>query len=141
MKAYQTMFVYAVLLAGTALVPVFADAQVAANLTAKKVVSQPGGAQSLQAADKASPGDVIEYQAVFTNQSAGSVKSLTPTIPIPSGMEYVPGSAKPAQVTASLDGKKFEAVPLKRIVKLPNGKQEERQVPYDEYRSVLTRPL
>lgn len=135
MKRYPELF--SVMLICAALVlPVMATAEVVANLTARKVVSVPGGSPSYQPAEKASPGDVIEYQAVYTNQGKSPVKDLVPTMPIPTGMEYIPGSAKPAQVMASLDGKKFEAVPLKRMVTLPNGKQEQREVPYAEYRFV-----
>jgi uncharacterized repeat protein (TIGR01451 family) len=136
MKRYSWLFSIVLLMAATMMAPVMADAQVAANLTAKKVVTGPGGQQSYQPAEKASPGDVIEYQATYTNQSKGPIKNLVPTMPIPSGMEYIPGSAKPAQVLASLDGKKFEPVPLKRMVTLPNGKQELRDVPYNEYRAL-----
>lgn len=126
-----TFFTCAALIA-----PLMATAEVVANLTARKVVTTAGGSQSYQPADKASPGDVIEYQALYTNQGKTPVKNLIPTMPIPAGMEYIPGSAKPAQVMASLDGKKFEVVPLKRTVTLPNSKQEVREVPYDEYRFV-----
>ncbi len=35
---------------------------------------------------------------------------------------------------ASLDGKSYAAVPLKRQVRLADGKVEERAVPYSEYR-------
>jgi uncharacterized repeat protein (TIGR01451 family) len=136
MKRYPELLSIILLICAALAIPVMASAEVIANLTARKVVSAPGGGPAYQPADQASPGDVIEYQAVYTNQGKSLVKNLVPTMPIPSGMEYIPGSAKPAQVMASLDGKKFEAVPLKRMVTLPNGKQELREVPYEEYRFV-----
>ncbi len=134
MNTYRGFLAMAVLACAAVIPPVFASAEVVASLTAKKVVAAPDGKPAFQSAEKASPGDVIEYQAVYTNQNRGPIKNLVPTMPIPAGMEYVPGSAKPAQVLASLDGKKFEPVPLKRTVALPNGKQEIREVPYSEYR-------
>lgn len=136
MKRYPVLFWVTFFTCVALTAPVLATAEVVANLTARKVVTTAGGSQSYQPADKASPGDVIEYQAVYTNQGKTPVKNLVPTMPIPSGMEYIPSSAKPAQVMASLDGKKFEAVPLKRMVTLPNGKQELREVPYEEYRAI-----
>lgn len=136
MKRYSELLSVMLLICAALALPVIASAEVIANLTARKVMSAPGGGPAYQPADKASPGDVIEYQAVYTNQGKSPVQNLVPTMPIPSGMEYIPGSAKPAQVMASLDGKKFEAVPLKRMVTLPNGKQELREVPYEEYRFV-----
>lgn len=136
MKRYPVLLSVMLLVCAALAVPVMATAEVVANLTARKVVSAPGGSPAYQPADKASPGDVIEYQVVYTNQGKSPVKNLVPTMPIPAGMEYIPGSAKPAQLMASLDGKTFEAVPLKRTVTLPNGKQELREVPYEEYRFV-----
>ena len=136
MKRYPVLLSVAFFTCVALAVPVMATAEVVANLTAQKVVMTQGGSQSFQPADKAGPGDVIEYQAVYTNQGKTPVKNMVPTMPIPSGMEYVPGSAKPASAMASLDGKKFEAVPLKRMVTLQNGKQELRDVPYEEYRAI-----
>jgi uncharacterized repeat protein (TIGR01451 family) len=136
MKRYPELLSVMLLICAALALPVMASAEVIANLTARKVVSAPGGGTVYQPADKASPGDVIEYQAVYTNQGKSLVKNLVPTMPIPTGMELIPGSAKPVQVMASLDGMKFETMPLKRMVTLPNGRQELREVPYEEYRFV-----
>ena len=65
---------------------------VIAKLTAHKVVMQPNGKPMFQPADKAQPGDVIEYQAVYANQGKSGVKGLTATMPIPNGMHYMPGT-------------------------------------------------
>jgi uncharacterized repeat protein (TIGR01451 family) len=107
---------------------------VIAKLTAHKVAMQPDGKPVFQPADQAQPGDVIEYEAVYSNQGKGGVKGLIATMPIPSGMDYMPSTAKPAQAMASVDGQKFAPIPLKRMVKLPNGKEEPRDIPYEEYR-------
>ena len=136
MKRYPVLLSVTFFACTALFAPVMATAEVVANLTARKVVTTAGGSQSYQSADKANPGDVIEYQAVYTNQGKTPVKNLVPTMPIPAGTEYIPGSAKPAQVMASLDGKKFEAVPLKRTITLPNGKQEVHEVSYQEYRAI-----
>jgi hypothetical protein len=54
-------------------------------------------------------------------------------MPIPAQTEFIPGSSRPAQVQASLDGRVFEDVPLKRTVTRAS-KQTEERVPYSDYR-------
>jgi hypothetical protein len=53
---------------------------------------------------------------------------------MPQGIEYLAGSAAPSGVEASVDGKEYGVPPLKRKVRLANGKVEEQTVPYAEYR-------
>jgi len=49
-------------------------------------------------------------------------------------MQYLPTTAAPTQALASVDGQHFEAIPLKRQVRLANGTDALRDVPYGEYR-------
>jgi uncharacterized repeat protein (TIGR01451 family) len=109
---------------------------VTVKLTSHKVVSTTSGKDKLERADKAKPGDVIEYKAVYHNKGKGNATNVKGIIPIPKGTAFIPGSAKPAQITASLDDKKYSIPPLKRKVTLPSGKVELRDVPYEEYRSI-----
>lgn len=104
------------------------------ELTAKKVVSGAGGKETYEPADMAKPGDIIEYSAVYKNTGKEAVKDLKGTLPVPKEMEYQPGTAVPADIQASLDGKKYASVPLKKKVRLPNGREEIREIPYAEYR-------
>ncbi len=106
--------------------------QVEAKLSAS-IVRMVGNKEVLELADKAKPGDVIEYSAVYRNPSK-PVKDVLATLPVPQGMEYIAGSAAPKTVMASLEGKTFAAMPLKRQVKLADGKTVEQLVPYSEYR-------
>jgi hypothetical protein len=92
------------------------------------------GKEVLEPGDKAKPGELLEYQAVYTNTGEEGVTGLEARLPIPKEMVYAAGTADPVAVKASLDGKKFEKVPLMREVKLPDGKMEMREVPYEEYR-------
>jgi uncharacterized repeat protein (TIGR01451 family) len=80
------------------------------TLTAEKVTVQKDGKEALVAATRAKPGEVIQYTAVYLNQSKGTLRNLAPTLPIPSGMEYIADSAKPAATQASLDRKVFESI-------------------------------
>ena len=111
-------------------------AEVKADLKAFKVLKDDKGKESLAPADQAKPGDIIEYQAVYTNQGASAVKDLKAMVPIPAGTEYMPRTANPARVEASADGQSYGLVPLKRSVRRPDGKTEVQDVPYGEYLSL-----
>ena len=121
--------------------PQNALAQAASNdvvvmLKAQKVLRAPDGSEILQMADRAMPGEVIQYDAVYKNQGPSGVRNLVPTLPIPQGLEYIPDSAKPPPAKASLDGKLFEPLPLKRKVTLPTGQIVEQPVPPSEIRAL-----
>lgn len=106
------------------------------KLTQVQVKTDGKGRESLVAADKVKPGDVIEYQAIYTAKSA--VKGFVATLPLPEGAEYMEGSAKPAKpvVQAATKDGKYGAEPLLRKVKGVDGKEKAEAVPYAEYRSL-----
>jgi uncharacterized repeat protein (TIGR01451 family) len=98
-------------------------------------VQQPGGQESLRPADHAKPGDVVDYQVTYSNTSAATVNSVYATLPIPAGsMVYLPTSARPSNVTASIDGKNFAPPPLQRMVKRADGSLVAEDTPISEYR-------
>lgn len=105
------------------------------NLTAKRVVMS-DGQESLVSADKAKPGEVIQYEAVYKNSSKSPVKNIAATVPIPSGLAFVEGTTKPPAAEASLDGKTFSSLPLVREVKNEAGLLEKQPVPVAEYRAL-----
>jgi hypothetical protein len=51
-------------------------------------------------------------------------------------MHYLPDTARPAPAQASLDGRNFAPIPLKRKVTLPTGEVQEQEVPATEYRAL-----
>ena len=104
-------------------------ARVEANLQAFKVTGT-----KLVAATSANPGEIIEYQASYTNSGSGSAQRFAPPLPIPAALVYVGGSAAPGEVLASLDGKNFAPTPLMRSVKGADGKSHSVAVPLREYR-------
>lgn len=108
-----------------------AAGDVSVVLTAQRVAVV-DGKEVLSPAEQASPGDVIEYRAEYRNGGAAVVKQLAATLPVPSGMEYLPKTGAPQ--LASLDGKTFSSVPLKRRVRLADGREVLRDVPASEYR-------
>jgi uncharacterized repeat protein (TIGR01451 family) len=110
------------------------DGDVVAELTARKVVVSSVGTEVFEPADTASPGEVIEYRAVYTNRGTGTVRNLEGTLPIPAWTEYLPGTAVPTGALASIDGKIYGTLPLKRKVKYADGRQEIVDIPVAEYR-------
>lgn len=110
------------------------DGDVAVHLEASKVVAQAGG-ESLQPATAARPGDTVEYRATYTNRGKSVARNVEATLPIPAGtLVYLPATARPAAVLASLDSNQFAPVPLTRTVIRANGTKELQPVPYAEYR-------
>lgn len=113
----------------------FADGDVHVALTAQRVTVT-DGKETFAAADKARPGDVLEYRAVYTNDGRTAVNHLDATLPVPTGLEYLPKSAAPAVVLASTDGKSFAPVPLLRKERTADGREVVREVPLSEYRAL-----
>ena len=99
------------------------------NLQAKQIVTE-NGKQVLKAVSRAKSGDVIQYQAIYRNNIQKPMTDLALTLPVPANMVYV-SSSSPAPTQASLDGKKFENLPILRKV---NGKMVE--VPASQYRAL-----
>jgi uncharacterized repeat protein (TIGR01451 family) len=124
-----------VLIALASLAPLAAWAQsdVTVNLTAQRVIPSTSGKEAFAPGDQARPGDVLEYRATYHNTTTSRVRQLAATLPVPHGMVFVPGTASPG-VFASLDGKTFEPYPLKRRVKLDDGRVVVREVPASEVR-------
>lgn len=93
------------------------------------------GKEVLRPGDTVKPGDLIEYQLKYANNGATAVSDLMVTLPIPKGLEYI-GTMKPQAKLASLDGVKFEPIPLKRTVRTADGKEVVQDVPLSEYRAL-----
>jgi uncharacterized repeat protein (TIGR01451 family) len=101
----------------------------------RKVVAA-DGRERFEGAEAVKPGDVIEYVATYRNTGKDAITGLVATLPVPAETEYLPGSARPAGATASVDGVRFEAIPLKRKARSADGKEIEQLVPYREYRAL-----
>lgn len=114
---------------------VWAAQDVAVQLSAQKVQLTAKGEEQMVSAAKAAPGDVLQYSAVYTNSGKAEVEKLEATLPIPEGTEYIAASATPAKALASLDGVRFEPMPIKRK-KTVNGKEVEVEVPVSEYKAL-----
>ncbi len=115
--------------------PAFAKDDVVVELTAHKVVAS-AGAEKMESAEKAKPGDVLQYEANYRNDTKAAVSNLQATLPIPDGLELLLESAKPAGAQASLDGKIFAPLPLTREVAGADGKKTNEPVPAREIRAL-----
>jgi len=104
-------------------------AKVEADLQAFKVAGT-----KLVAATSARPGEVIEYQARYTNTGGAPAQRFAPQLPLPASLIYVSSSALPENVLASTDGKNFAPAPLMRRVKAADGTTKSVAVPLREYR-------
>ena len=130
-KAPKTLLVSA--LALSLCLPLLAEVKVV--LTASRIVVV-NGSEQRQPSDKARPGETIEYVAEYRNTGKSGVSNVVATLPVPSGMEYLPKTALPGQVTASTDDRNYAPVPLKRSVRGADGRMREELVPFSEYRSL-----
>lgn len=113
-----------------------ADGELVSLLTAHKVVAKQDQTEAFVEAKQAKFGDIIEYRLKLTNRTGGAVAKLRPVLPIPRTMEYLPGTAVPGRVEASVDGKDFKPAPLSRRVTKPDGKVKVEKIPYSEYRQL-----
>ncbi|MCX6358782.1 MAG: hypothetical protein NT029_03165 [Armatimonadetes bacterium] len=109
---------------------------VVSSLTAHRIVRDGKGVETKVTAEAARPGDTIEYALTYTNGSEKPIRNLKATLPIPVRTEFLPNTAEPADILASVDGRTYAAPPLTRKVSLPGGKTRTENVPLDEYRYV-----
>jgi uncharacterized repeat protein (TIGR01451 family) len=115
-----------------------AQSAIEMKLTQWRVVEDAKKGEIFLEAKSVKPGDVIEYRSVASNVSKKAVQSLVVDLPLPEGLEYLPGSSKPttpAATAATKDGVYAEQ-PLVLTIKDKDGKAVKENVPYYEYRSL-----
>jgi len=106
------------------------------RLVHQRVVAGADGGERYVPAKHAKPGDLIEYRATYTNQVQGTLSGVLATLPVPGGMVYAPANVTPKPVLASLDGTRFEPVPIKRMVRNPDGTKTLKEIPPEEYQAL-----
>lgn len=106
-------------------------------LTQKKIVIGSNKKETVSDVKDVKPGELIEYRAAYTNKGKAAVTNFSATLPIPEATEYQRGTATPAMgVKATVGDGKFLPIPLKRKVKLPDGKEVEQDVPLAQYKAL-----
>lgn len=112
------------------------------TLEANVIAVQPDGAARERPAERASPGDVIEYKATYRNVGTRRVDGVQATLPVPRGTRLVVQGAAPAETPpggplpplASQDGRLFGPTPLQETFRTPDGRSATRPLPWDAYR-------
>ena len=127
----RTMMTAALLLAGASALA----AQRPLVVTALNLNARSRGSQS----QAVLPGDVLQYQPRFTNQSQGDVRGVVFTNPVPAGLRYVDRSAgadrQDVAVEYSTDGgKTFAATPM--VTEVVDGKRVQRPASPEQYTHV-----
>lgn len=137
-RALRRLLVVLLSLAGLSVA--FAQAvpgrEVTVELKSQKIVRLADGKEGRESAAQAAPGDVIEYVATYANRGKAAAKNFVATLPVPKDTDYIGASALPVNAQAATADGVFQAIPLKRTVKLANGQAEERDVPLSEYRTL-----
>ena len=111
-----------------------AEGELRVELEAYRVTTDDSGNEQFTVARAAYPGDVVEYRAHYTNDGSATLTDVQAVLPIPDDTVYLPATAMPAHVEASLDGVTYEAIPLRRRVVSPDGTESFELVPASEYR-------
>lgn len=109
---------------------------VSIELSQRKIIRGTDGKERVASAASVLPGDVVEYRAIYRNVSRGTVTGLTASLPIPSGLVYLPRTASPIgakfATSATAPSSAFAVEPLMR--RAADGKVQ--AVPYNEYRTL-----
>lgn len=93
------------------------------------------GEEELIEATSVKPGDIIEYQLTYTNQTGGGITNLRPVLPIPQGMMFIEETANPSIHAVSIsEDQLFRKPPLFKEVTLPNGSKSQIKISAKEYR-------
>lgn len=106
------------------------------ELTMKRVITNAKGNEILENAPRIKPGDLVEYTAVYHNRSKQRISGLKGSLPVPLGLEYIKRSARPSSVLATTDNGNYVAEPLMRTIKDKVGRDQQVEVPYQEYRNL-----
>ena len=106
------------------------------RLEQARVQLDSAGKETLAKADSVRPGDVIEYTVSYKNVSPAAVGNVALTLPIPSGLHYLPLTKLQPPSEGSLDGSTFQSLPLKRLVRQADGQTAQQIVPLSEYRAL-----
>ena len=108
------------------------------NLKQFKVTTDAKGVSKLGDASVVLPGDVIEYQATYSNRGSSAL-AVTATLPVPEAVEYIKDSAKSKPGLAHTVAQKdsiYAQEPLIRKVTTAGGVTQTQAVPYADYRFV-----
>jgi uncharacterized repeat protein (TIGR01451 family) len=87
-------------------------------------------------ATQVDPGDELLYSVLYQNVGKANAQKLVAELPIPKGTAFTGQYSGSSTLMASTDGKVFEAYPIKRRVRTPEGAVKESSVPLEDYRAL-----
>ena len=88
---------------------------VSVDLNTYLITQNAEGKVTEQLVSEVKPEQIVEYRAVYTNNTAGTIQNLVATLPIPAETQFLAKSA-PTKAQASTDGVNFAPMPLKKKV-------------------------
>lgn len=94
------------------------------------------GREVEQPVSSVKPGDTLKYHARYRNTGATPLAQVAATLPIPAGTQIVLGNSAREGAQASLDGVRFQPMPLTRRVRNAEGQWQTVAVPLAEYKAV-----
>ncbi len=96
------------------------------------------GKESLVPITSAAPGAVLEYQAIYKNNSKNALKELEFDLPIPNSTELIKDTVFPQKAKAStmVGGTLFADIPLSKVVKDAQNKDKVVLLPMSDYKIV-----
>ena len=132
----KLLFIVLIIMILPALVIAQDGGPVSSVLSVYRITLDADGKEIATITSEVTPGDLIEYRVSYTNNDAGAITALQPMLPIPTGMEFVKDSARPAIISASVSstGTDFQSLPLTRQVRRPDGTVVTEEVPAREFR-------
>lgn len=113
------------------------EPMLSSQLSASVVSVDAQGKESFRKVNKAAPGQTIQYNLTYSNNSEKAFKGLVVTGPVPAHTHYLANTAA-TQVAAermvSIDGgKTFEKEPVKRQQKMADGSVKTVVIPASKY--------
>jgi len=130
------VFLFVLFLAGIS----YAAAPVSGEIQAYLVTVDENGSEKVTKTDRVEPGQVMEFELVFTNHGDTSVSGIQVVDPIPENTIFI-GESHNSDVQAnfqvSIDGGEFfESEPVIRIETQADGSQKEVVIPAEQYTHV-----
>jgi uncharacterized repeat protein (TIGR01451 family) len=114
---------------------VWAAPAVTSQLQVHQVVHEANG-DVLKTASAAKPGDVLAYQATYSNGGDSAAAHLMATLPIPGGTSLIASGIDPTGAQATVDGTTYAPMPLMHTVVGKDGKSHQVPVPLADIRGL-----
>ncbi len=130
------VFVVIFLLAGIS----YAASPVSGEIKAYLVTVDKNGKEKVTKTDQVEPGQVMEFELVFTNNGETNVSGIQVVDPIPENTLFI-GESHSSDVQANFEvsidgGQTFESEPVIRIETQADGSQKEVVIPPEQYTHV-----